>query len=172
MSRTTVCIPPDALPPWEWCGHPDNQRLALSVARGYGDEDLVGFALEGIWRAMESFRPSCGVWVPYARQRARWRINHELDRRARERARERTAVAMDTGLDATLAYVVTEKLLTLTTERQAEAIRLRYGLEPHTHPHTWEEVGEAMGISKPAAYMLGNAGIKRLHEITRAQVSV
>jgi RNA polymerase primary sigma factor len=56
-------------------------------------------------------------------------------------------------------------------QREAEVLRLRFGLGAVEHPLTLREIGEAMGISRERARQLEHAAIRRLREALRADRS-
>jgi RNA polymerase primary sigma factor len=53
-------------------------------------------------------------------------------------------------------------------EREAQIIRMRFGMEPIEAPMTLREIGAALGISRERARQLEHAAVKRLREALRA----
>ncbi len=62
-----------------------------------------------------------------------------------------------------------ERALSTLTEREAEIIRLYYGLNG-THPFTLEEIGEKLNLTRERVRQIKEKSIKRLKETTRSKI--
>lgn len=62
-----------------------------------------------------------------------------------------------------------ERVLNTLTEREADIIRLYFGLDG-THPHTLEEVGEKLELTRERVRQIKEKALKRLKQTTRSKL--
>ena len=82
-------------------------------------------------------------------------------------ADENNSNAVDSVFDDQLSDKI-EVLLGSIPKRDAEIIRMRYGIQPYTKSHTLDEIGEAFGITRERVRQIEKRGLKRLQDPVRS----
>ena len=161
-----------------------NQRLVVSIARGFADsvtplDELVAAAQLPLLRAVELFGVSRGYcFSTYATHTIR---NHCVRIRSRAvRWRQRfSSVDLEevghsvSGPSAEESEVTRQSLIQrLFAElvgREQIILSARFGLGHYDRPHTFLEIGRLLGLSKERARVLAHRAIEKLQQLACQQ---
>ncbi len=161
-----------------------NQRLVVSIARGFADsvsplDELVAAAQLPLLRAVELFDVSRGYcFSTYAthtirnhcvrvRSRAvRWRQRfssgdlEEVSHPVADLPAEESEVARQSLIQRLFAELV---------DREQMILSARFGLGRYDRPHTFLEIGRLLGLSKERTRVLAHRAIEKLQQLACQQ---
>lgn len=167
-----------------------NLRLVVSIAKKYVDpttsfDELVSDGNESLIRAVEKFDFARGyrfsTYATWAIRRNFFRqISDKRKRRNRFHVGEEETLDMLPGdapqpelkeadyarLKASVANVVGQ-----LGEREQRIVNLRFGLDSEPRPHTLQQIGEALGVSKERVRQIEGRALSKLKTLLQTEES-
>lgn len=157
-----------------------NQRLVVSIAAGFANattplEDLVAAAQLPLLRAVDLFDVSRGYcFSTYATHTVRNHCRRELSKKAtRDR---RMSIGLPENLEPCTTRDPVEELdsteqslvrrfFAELVDREKIVVSARFGLGIYDRPHTFQEIGNVLGLSKERARVLTHRAIEKLKQL-------